>query len=108
MAEKIYFKIGEIASRFNVNPSLVRYWEKEFDFVRPKKSEKGTRYYTRKDLENFEIIYHLVKEKGLTIKGAQDFIRAKKENQEIDKLEVINTLKKTQSLLSEVRRLLDS
>ena len=108
MAEKIYYKIGDIASRFNVNPSLVRYWEQEFDFIRPKKSEKGTRYYTRKDVEHFEIIYHLVKEKGLTIKGAQDFIKAKKANQEIEKLEVINTLKKTQNLLAEVRKLLDS
>ena len=108
MAEKIYYKIGEIASRFNVNPSLVRYWEQEFDFIRPKKSEKGTRYYTRKDIENFEIIYHLVKEKGLTIKGAQEYLKTKKQNNEIDSLEVINTLKKTQSFLMEVKKLLDS
>jgi DNA-binding transcriptional MerR regulator len=108
MAEKIYFKIGEIASRFKVNPSLIRYWEQEFDFIRPKKSEKGTRYYTRKDIERFEIIYHLVKEKGLTIKGAHDFLKTKKENNDIGKLEVINTLKKTKNLLQEVRELLDS
>jgi DNA-binding transcriptional MerR regulator len=108
MAEKIYFKIGEVASRFQVNPSLIRYWEQEFDFIRPKKSQKGTRLYSKKDIERFEIIYHLVKEKGLTIKGAQDFLKMKKENLEIDKLEVINTLKKTQNLLKEVRKLLDS
>lgn len=108
MAEKIYFKIGEVASRFDVNTSLVRYWEQEFDFIRPKKSQKGTRLYTRKDIERFEIIYHLVKEKGLTIKGAQDYLKGKKENAEIDKLEVINTLKKTQNLLKEVRKLIDS
>ena len=108
MAEKIYFKIGEVASRFNVNPTLVRYWEQEFDFIRPKKSQKGTRLYTRKDMERFEIIYHLVKEKKLTIKGAKEFLKNKKENQEIGKLEVINTLKKTQALLKEVRKLIDS
>jgi len=108
MAEKIYFKIGEIASRFQVNTSLIRYWEQEFNFIRPKKSQKGTRLYSKKDIERFEIIYHLVKEKGMTIKGAQDFIKAKKENQEIEKIEVINTLKKTQNLLKEVRKLLDS
>ena len=108
MAEKIYFKIGEVAKRFDVNTSLIRYWEQEFDFIRPKKSQKGTRLYTRKDIERFEIIYHLVKEKGLTIKGAQDFLKGKKENAEIDKLEVINTLKKTQNLLKEVKKLLDS
>ncbi|HEY9114002.1 MAG TPA: MerR family transcriptional regulator [Bacteroidales bacterium] len=108
MAEKIYFKIGEVAKRFNVNTSLIRYWEREFDFIRPKKSQKGTRLYSKKDIERFEIIHHLVKEKGLTIKGAQDFIKAKKENREIDKIEVINTLKKTQNLLKEVRKLIDS
>lgn len=108
MVEKIYFKIGEVASRFNVNPSLIRYWEREFDFIRPKKSQKGTRLYTRNDMERFEIIYHLVKEKGLTIKGAQDFLKIKKENSEIGKLEVINTLKKTQGLLKEIRRLLET
>lgn len=108
MSEKLYFKIGEVATKFKVNPSLIRYWEKEFNFIQPKKSQKGTRLFTQKDIDHFEIIHHLVKEKGMTIKGARDFIREKKNKQEIDKLEVINTLKKTQEFLKELKILLNS
>lgn len=108
MVEKLYFKIGEVADRFHVNPSLLRYWEKEFDFIQPKKSQKGTRLYTKKEIDSFEIIYHLVKVKGLTIKGAQDFLKSKKNSEEYDKLSVINTLKKTQFFLKELKDLLNS
>ena len=108
MSQKLYFKIGEVAEKFSVNPSLIRYWEKEFDFIQPKKSLKGTRMFTQKDLDRFEIIYHLVKEKGMTIKGAKEFMKEKKSRQEIDKLEVINTLKKTQLFLKDLKKLLDS
>ena len=108
MSEKLYFKIGEVAAKFNVNPSLIRYWEKEFSFIQPKKSQKGTRLFTQKDIDHFEIIHHLVKEKGMTIKGARDFIKAKINKQELDKLEVINTLKKTQEFLKELKTLLNS
>jgi DNA-binding transcriptional MerR regulator len=108
MSEKLYFKIGEVAAKFNVNPSLIRYWEKEFSFIQPKKSQKGTRLFTQKDIDHFEIIHHLVKEKGMTIKGARDFIKAKKSKQELGKLEVINTLKKTQEFLKELKTLLNS
>ena len=106
MPEKLYYKIGEVASIFKVNTSLIRYWEQEFDFLRPKKSKKGTRYFTRKDIDNFEIVHHLVKQKGLTIQGARDYLQHKKENKTIDKLEVINTLKRTKSLLEEIRKIL--
>ena len=106
MSEKLYFKIGEVANLFNVNTSLIRYWEQEFDFLKPKKSQKGTRYFSRKDIDNFEIVHHLVKEKGLTIQGAKDYLLNTKENDTIDKLEVINTLKRTKSLLEEIRKTL--
>ena len=104
MPEKLYYKIGEVAGLFSVNTSLIRYWEQEFNFIKPKKSKKGTRYFTRKDIDNFQIVYHLVKEKGLTIQGAKDYLHNKKENKEIGKLEVINTLKRTKSLLEEIRK----
>ncbi|MCF6169854.1 MAG: MerR family transcriptional regulator [Bacteroidales bacterium] len=107
MPEKLYYKIGEVAGLFKVNTSLIRYWEQEFDFIRPKKSEKGTRYYKRKDIDNFQIVYHLIKEKGLTIQGAKDYLQNKKENKEISKLEVINTLKRTKSLLEEIKKNLE-
>ena len=106
MSQKIYFKIGELADRFNVNPSLIRYWEQEFDFIKPKKSAKGTRLFTRKDADNFEIIYHLVKEKGMTIKGVQEYMSKRSKEQSLDKLQVINTLKRTKSILQEVKEVL--
>lgn len=106
MPEKLYYKIGEVASLFKVNTSLIRYWEQEFDFLKPKKSQKGTRYFTRKDIDNFEIVHHLIKEKGLTIQGAKDHLQQKIESQTIDKLEVINTLKRTKKLLEDIRKVL--
>jgi len=108
MPEKLYYKIGEVASLFKVNTSLIRYWEQEFDFLKPKKSQKGTRYFSRKDIDNFEIVHHLVKEKGLTIQGAKDYLQQKKEGNDLSKLEVINTLKRTNALLEEVREKLET
>jgi DNA-binding transcriptional MerR regulator len=108
MSQKIYFKIGEIAKRYNVNPSLIRYWEQEFDFIKPKKSAKGTRLFTRKDVDHFEIIYHLVKEKGMTIQGVRDYMAKRNQENTVDKLQVINTLKRTRSLLEEVKGIIDS
>lgn len=106
MSQKLYYKIGEVAELFGVNTSLIRYWEKEFSFIRPKKSAGGTRKFTHKDVNNFEIIHHLIKEKGMTIKGARDYIQKQKKTASIDKLEVINTLKRTKELLIDVRSLL--
>lgn len=103
MERKIYFKIGEVAKRFNVNPSLIRYWEKQFDFIRPKKSDKGTRLYTRKDVDHFEILYHLIKEKGMTVNGAREYLEKHINQGSVDKLDVINTLKRVKSLLQEVK-----
>ncbi|UTW63316.1 MerR family transcriptional regulator [bacterium SCSIO 12741] len=76
---KIYYTIGEVASRYEVNTSLIRFWEKEFDVIKPKKNKKGNRLFTPKDLENFDIIFRLVKEKGYTLDGAK---RALKENKD--------------------------
>jgi DNA-binding transcriptional MerR regulator len=61
--DKLYYTIGEVAAMFNVNASLIRYWEKEFPVIKPKKNKKGNRFFTKSDIENFHIIYHLVKEK---------------------------------------------
>lgn len=108
MSQKIYFKIGEIAKRYDVNPSLIRYWEQEFNFIKPKKSEKGTRLFTQRDIDNFEIIYHLVKEKGMTIQGVKDYISKRSDENSTEKLQVINTLKRTRSLLLDVKVLIGS
>ncbi|MCK5170665.1 MAG: MerR family transcriptional regulator, partial [Bacteroidales bacterium] len=77
--EKLYYSIGEVAEMFNVNPSLIRYWEKEFDIIKPKKNKKGNRFFTIEDIEHFHIIYYLVKELGLTLKGAQKKLKENKE-----------------------------
>jgi len=108
MAKKIYFRIGEVAKKFNVQPSLIRYWEKEFSFIKPKKSAKGTRLFTRKDVDNFEIVYHLIKEKGMTIQGTREYFKKHYDKASLDKLQVINSLKKIKSLLQEVRDVLSS
>lgn len=68
---KVYYSIGEVADMFQVNTSLIRFWEKEFDIIKPHKNKKGNRQFTKADIENFHLIYHLVKEKGMTLKGAQ-------------------------------------
>ena len=76
--EKLYFTIGEVAQMFNVNTSHIRFWSKEFEVIRPATNKKGNRLYTQSDLENFKKIYHLVKEKGFTLKGAKSELKETK------------------------------
>lgn len=71
LPDKLYYPIGEVAKAFNVNASLIRYWEQEFPIIKPKKNKKGNRYFTPEDIKNLQIIYHLVKEKGYTLDGAR-------------------------------------
>lgn len=99
--EKLYYTIGEVARMFNVNTSLIRFWEKEFDIIKPHKNKKGNRLFTPTDIENFHLIYHLVKEKGLTLKGAEKL----KENKEdtIQNFEVISKLKNIRELLVDIK-----
>ena len=87
LPEKRYYSIGEIAKAFSVNASLIRFWEKEFDILKPKKNAKGNRMFTPEDLKNLKTIYHLVKEKGFTLDGAKDFL---KNNKDYIRGEIIN------------------
>ncbi len=95
LPEKRYYKIGEVSKAFNVNASLIRFWEKEFEVLKPRKNSKGNRLFTSEDITNLKIIYHLLKEKGFTIEGAKKKMKEKApsklhKNQEIiDKLESI-------------------
>jgi DNA-binding transcriptional MerR regulator len=75
LPEKRYFKIGEVAKAFDVNASLIRFWENEFDVIRPKKNAKGNRLFTQEDIKNLQLIYHLVKEKGFTLDGAKNKLK---------------------------------
>lgn len=105
--QKVYYKIGEVAKMFNVSTSLIRYWEKEFKMIKPNKTANGLRQFTPKDIDNFQLIYHLVKEKGMTIQGARDYIKSKKQKDDFDKLEVINTLKRTKVFLQDIKALIE-
>lgn len=71
LPDKLYYSIGEVAKAFDVNTSLIRYWEQEFPILRPKKNKKGNRYFTPEDIQHLKTIYHLVKEKGYTLDGAK-------------------------------------
>ncbi|OFX25695.1 MAG: MerR family transcriptional regulator [Bacteroidetes bacterium GWA2_31_9b] len=100
--EKLYYSISEVAEMFNVNASLIRYWEKEFDIIKPHKNKKGNRFFTLDDIENFHVIYYLVKELGLTLKGAQKKLKENKEGT-INNFEAVKTLKEIKTLLLEIR-----
>jgi DNA-binding transcriptional MerR regulator len=76
--EKLYYTIGEVAQMFNVNTSHIRFWSKEFEVIRPATNKKGNRLYTQSDIDNFKKIYHLVKEKGFTLKGAKSELKDSK------------------------------
>lgn len=100
--EKLYYSIGEVAEIFNVAPSLIRFWESEFDIIKPKKNRKGNRQFTREDINNVRTIYHLVKEKGFTLQGAKEMLR--NDSQAVrDKMDMIDSLKKVRSFLVEMR-----
>ncbi|MCB9335556.1 MAG: MerR family transcriptional regulator [Flavobacteriales bacterium] len=100
--EKLYYSIGEVADMFQVNTSLIRFWEKEFDIIKPKKNKKGNRLFTQQDIENFHLIFHLVKERGFTLEGAKKKLKDKKK-ETTDNFEVIQSLKRIKSFLLELK-----
>jgi DNA-binding transcriptional MerR regulator len=102
-AEKIYWTIGEVADMFGVNASLIRFWEKEFDILKPHKNKKGNRLFTKEDVDNIRVIYHLVKERGFTLQGAREKLRQNK-GDTADTVEVVATLKKIREFLVELRK----
>ncbi len=87
---------------FNVNASLIRYWEKEFPVIKPKKNKKGNRFFTKSDIENFHIIYHLVKERGMTLKGAKLKLRENKDDT-VNNFEIVKALKDIRQKLLEIK-----
>lgn len=99
---KMYYSIGEVAKLFQVNPSLIRFWENEFDILQPKKNKKGNRLFTPEDLENLKVIFHLVKEKGYTLQGAKEAMKSgSKEIKETQK--VIDSLATLKAFLLEIK-----
>lgn len=100
--EKLYYSIGEVAEMFHVAPSLIRFWETEFDIIQPRKNRKGNRQFTKEDIANVRLIYHLVKEKGFTLQGAKEMIRQDAMAVR-NKMEVIESLRAIRTFLIEVR-----
>ncbi len=103
---KIYYTIGEVARMFHVNTSLIRFWETEFELIRPHKNKKGNRLFTQRDVDNFHTIYYLVKEKGYTLKGAKEKMKQNQGQVEKD-VEIIKTLEKLRGFLLEIRKKLE-
>lgn len=100
--EKKYFTIGEVAKILGVATSLIRFWETQFDFIRPKKNAKGNRKYTQEDLKKLKLVYYLVKEKGYTLQGAQEHIKQSKDSID-DKAEMVESLKRIREFLLEMK-----
>ena len=88
---KRYYSIGELAKAFDVNASLIRFWDKEFDILKPKKNAKGNRMFTPEDVKNLQLIYHLVKERGFTLEGAKTHLK-EGQKKTLDKFEIISKL----------------
>jgi DNA-binding transcriptional MerR regulator len=102
--DKLYYTIGEVADMFDVNASLIRFWEKEFDVIKPHKNKKGNRLFTKKDIANFRTIYHLVKEKGFTLQGARERIKTGDIDKVSKNAEAIESLKKLKEFLLEIKK----
>ena len=100
---KKYYTIGEVADMLNVATSLIRFWETEFDIIKPKKNRKGNRQFTQNDIDNVKLIYHLVKEKGYTLQGAKDILKNNNLNTVRDNLDMISSLKRVREFLVDVR-----
>ena len=103
---KLYYSIGEVAKMFNVNESLLRYWEKEFPIIAPHKAGGNVRQYRKEDIENIRLVYHLVKEKGMTLQGAKQRLKVNKESTE-KTAEVVERLKSIREELVKLRKSLD-
>lgn len=106
-SNRLYYSVKEVATHFNVNESLLRFWESEFDIINPRKTEGRTRQYTKDDIENIAVVYHLVKEKGLTLEGARQTLKQKRD-EETRKIQVINRLEQIKKELEDLESEFDS
>lgn len=105
LPDKLYYSIGEVARAFDVNASLIRFWEKEFDIIQPKKNKKGNRLFTPNDIKNLKVIYHLVKERGYTLDGAR--IALQEDLNLEDEIELIFRLEKIKSEILSLKTYFD-
>lgn len=106
MAEKLFYSMGEVAEMFDVNVSLIRYWTTKFSVLNPKRNKKGNRMFRPEDIENFKLIYHLVKERGMTLEGAQRAMRNRGKSEMSRSAEVMERLQSVRAMLLEMREML--
>lgn len=100
---KLYYRIGEVADMFKVNASLIRFYEKEFDIIKPHRNNKGNRMFTQNDVDHFHSIFHLIKEKGYTLEGAKLQLRGKRSTPAAPQDDVIKSLLRMKRFLLELR-----
>lgn len=103
LPEKRYYSIGELAKAFDVNASLIRFWDKEFDVLKPKKNAKGNRMFTPEDVKNLQLIYHLVKERGFTLDGAKVHLKGG-QKKTMDTFEIIRKLEAIKTQLINIKK----
>ena len=103
---KLYYSISEVSAMFGVNASLIRFWEKEFDIIKPRKNAKGNRLFTRQDIDNIALIHHFVKERRLTLEGARQKIRQNRDDAE-HTFKIVQSLKKIRAILLEIKDNID-
>jgi len=101
-SSKLYYSISEVSAMFGVNTSLIRFWEKEFDTIKPRKNAKGTRFFTQQDIDNIALIHHYVKERRLTLEGARQKIKQNRDDAE-HTFQIVQSLKKIRSMLVELK-----
>ena len=101
--KKLYYSIGEVSKIFNVSASLIRFWETEFEILKPRKNKKGNRLFSKKDIENLKLIYHLVKEKRYTIEGARAKLKGNRDLN-MDKLKVVRSLEMIKGFLIDIKK----
>lgn len=100
--QKQYYSMGEVSEMFHINLSLLRFWEKEFDIIKPKKNKKGDRFFRPVDIRNLQIIHHLLRQRKFTVEGAREYL--KKNGKVVDKkFEMVQSLEKIRSFLLEVK-----
>jgi DNA-binding transcriptional MerR regulator len=99
--QKQYYSIGEVATMFKVNTSLIRFWENEFDILEPRKNRKGDRFFKPEDVKNLQMIHDLLRRRKFTIEGAKDFLKKNKQGKE--KFEMVQSLQKLRSFLLELK-----
>ena len=100
--DKRYYSIGEVAKAFDVNASLIRFWDTEFDILKPKKNAKGNRMFTPEDIKNLQLIYHLVKERGFTLEGARTHLK-QGQKKILDKFDIVSKLENIKKQLTDIK-----